>query len=354
MLRLILSNSKNVKDQLELHFDCFDSYTSETWQKLLVKSIDRKIPIKKHVSFQGFIEDKSRTLQDILTELRETVNVINNFNFAKHAVLTKQRKIKKDFNIKLDFSIDNLIANKQFNFDVANQLHDKFVQLEGAKIGTNLENVSPYFDIAPSNIRWNISKINNLAHELYHYGSNYQRQKEYGWYNPEIHTHFYNYDKTDMIKFIEKDNDSFNINYIFGQVLLGDVSVGKTYWDAFNDKDDHILNEHLIPPTFNVADFHVYLGYKGPPTLPPEQLLVNYKTWLQNRGLEENETTMLKLGNAKVGQFDYVRSTGMTNPKEIIKLISDYTNIYGIVLNDKKVNYEWLMSEEEIDIKYHA
>ena len=43
-----------------------------------------------------------------------------------------------------------------FNFDVINELHDKLVQLEGAKTLDNLVDVSPYFELAPKDIRWHM------------------------------------------------------------------------------------------------------------------------------------------------------------------------------------------------------
>jgi|TARA_B100001964_G_C14185478_1_gene578410 hypothetical protein len=351
MVRLILSKPDNFKDQLELYIDCYDTHTSKKWVEQLTKNIRSSVPLKKHTSFHGFIEDKNRTLKNIVDEIHKTVKTINDFDFAKHAFLTKQPKIKKDFNIALDMSIENLTRNDDFDLGLVNQLHDVFVQLEGPKTNLNLESVSPYFGIAPPETRWEISKINNLAHELFHYGAEYKRYKKYKWYNPEIHAHFY--PKGYFLKFDEDDFESFKIGYEFGQVHLGDTNVGKTYWDAFNDNDDVVHNDELDEQHFIVGDFALYLG--NTTHEDDHWLRENYPKWLIKRGLDKHKPALHKLGKPIVAKFDYATSFGAGYSQENIrKIMSNYCNIYSIIVGDIKSTYEWRMHDEEIDIKHHA
>ena len=351
MVRLVLSKTDNVKDQLELHIETFDSVTAKKWHDLLKINLQKKVPIKKHVAMHGWIMDQSRTLRHILDELNNTIDHINNFNFAKHAYITKQAIIKKDFNIGLDLSMDNLVINGTFNLDIVNQLHDKFVQLEGAKTIDNLHSVSPYFQIAPAEIRWQISKINNLSHELFHWGMEYNNWHNVKYYNPEIHVHYY--DNKDNEYFVDEDEDCFKKGFKFGRVYLGDTTVGKTYWDAFNDDDDHINNSELEPPQNITADFHVWLGN----TSSVEEIKMRetkYWKWLYNRGLRDEPLANKRLGQAEIGQIDFRKTFNNEVPNLVQQNINGYNNIYAIILDDYKSTYEWLMSEEEIDIQQHA
>ena len=99
MVRVLLSKTDNIKDQMELHIQHHDNVTADKWYNLLKTNLQNKVPIKKHVAMHGWIMDQSRTLRHIINELNTTVEHINNFNFAKHAFVTKQGNIKKDFKI---------------------------------------------------------------------------------------------------------------------------------------------------------------------------------------------------------------------------------------------------------------
>lgn len=349
MVRVILSKQDNIKDQIEIKLDVFDTATAYKWVKLLTKAVVDKIPIKKHVSYHGWIMDQSRTLKHIVDELDVRVNAINEFNFAKQAWHKKEHSIKKDFNIKLDLTIDNLVNGKDFNTDVVNELHDKFVQLEGTKELDNLQTVSPYFDIAPPHIRWHISKLNNLAHELFHWGEEYKRWHRAKWYNPEIHVHYYGelYEE-----YTEEDNESFNTMYNFGNIIIADPTVGKLYWDAFNDNDHHIHNNELFPPTHLIPDFHMYFGV----TSTVEQnkmLLTQYEKWLYDRGLREHAPAWQRLGKSTVATIDF-KPFGTAQQSKVTEILNGYNNIYAIIIDKYKATYEWTMSEEEIDIQQHA
>ena len=340
-----------MKDQIELFIETRDTLTTSKWLKLLKDNLQQKLPIKKHVGFHGWIMDTTRALKHILKEVEDTISQVNNFNFAKHAFETKQGKIKKDFNIDLNLSIDNLIQNKDFNLDIVNQLHDKFVQLEGAKTLDNLTSVSPYFEIAPAKIRWQISKLNNLAHELFHWGVEYKRWYSHGWYCPEVHVHYYG--NKDDVYFIDEDDDSFGIGYEFGRVYLGDVTVGKTYWDAFNDNDNHIKNNELEPPTNITADFHMYFGST---TSVEENKMAQtrYWKWLYDRGLRNHEPANTRVGQSMLGEINFLKTFSNRNPEHVLQNLNGYNNVYAIIVDNQKTTYEWIMSNEEIDIQYHA
>tara|TARA_S200002703_G_C3777828_1_gene239535 strand:+ start:354 stop:1409 length:1056 start_codon:yes stop_codon:yes gene_type:complete len=351
MVRIVLSKTENTKDQMELHIQPTDTITANKWYKLLKVNVQKKVPVKKHVFMHGWIMDKSRTLRHILNELGSTVAHINNFNFAKHAYITKQGSINKDFNIDLDLSMENLLHEEKFNLDIVNQLHDKFVQLEGAKTIDNLESVSPYFQIAPAEIRWQISKINNLSHELFHWGMEYNNWNKHKHYNPEMHVH--HYQNNDSEYFTDEDNDSFKMGFDFGRVYLGDTTVGKTYWDAFNDDDDHINNTELEPPQNITADFHMFFGATSTVELTKIRE-ASYWKWLHNRGLLNEQSANTRLGQAEVGHIDFRKTFDHEIQEKVQQSITGYNNIYAIILDEYKSTYEWIMSEEEIDIQQHA
>ena len=350
MVRIVLSKHDNFKDHMELYIEATESYTAKKWLRLLKNNVYNKVPLKKHVSMHGWIMDKTRTLKHIIDELNNTVNEINNFNFAKQAYLTNQSTIKKDFNVSLDLTIDNLLQ-ETFNLDVVNQLHDKFVQLEGAKTLDNLDQVSPYFKIATPEIRWQISKLNNLAHELFHWGAEYNRWKKYKIYSPEIHVHYY--DNKDNVFFEEDDNEAFTMRHEFGGVYLGDTTVGKTYWDAFNDDDKHIDNNELEPPKNITADFHIHFGQS---TNSEDNKIKETKYWkyLYNRGLRDHEPANIRVGQCLVGKVDWLKTFDNQIQEQIQNTLNEYNNIYAIIVNEHKATYEWVMSQEEIDIQYHA
>ena len=345
MISLILSKPNNVKDQVELIINQYDTVTSKKWLYQLHKNLQSQVPIKKHTSFHGWINDPHRTLENLLAELGKVIDKINKFDFTRHAVLTNQPKIEKDFHIDLDLSPENL------TMDIVNELHDKFVQLEGSKTLAGLENVSPYFDISPPQIRWEISKINNLAHELGHFVVEKERLKTCGWYCPEVHVHFYK-NSTDE-PFTDEDNDAFSLGYDFGRIHIGDTTVGKTYWDAFNDNDSHIHNHELEPPLYIVGDFVVYLG-NSTSIEENKMIQTRYWKWLFDRGLRKHEPANIRVGKPAVAECDFIKSIGVRDPIEVVKILNGYSNIYAIIVNEQRTNFEWTMSNEEIDIQYHA
>lgn len=349
MVRLILNKIDNPKETLEVKIDLNDTPTTQKWISNLKNALQNNLPIKKHVSMHGWIMDKSRTLKDIVDEVHYRVKQINDFNFVKRAWELKQKTISKDFKIDLDLSIDNLIANKQFNFDVVNQLHDKFVQLEGAKTLDNLVNVSPYFDLATPDIRWHISKINNIAHELFHWGEEYARWNRVGWYNPEIHVHYYN--NKGQTRYTDEDNDTFTTSWTFAQVHLGDTTVGKTYWDAFNDRDDHIHNEELEVPEFITADFCLYFGNTSSMEEDRDDMMA-FDKWCFDRKLDES--VKQRIGKPVVGEIDLMSSFGYKTQEKVNEICTGFNNIQAIIVDDKKATYEWTIQQEEIDIEQHA
>ena len=133
MVRIILNRIDDPKQQLEVKINLHETPTTDKWISLLKKALMSNAPIKKHVSMHGWIMDQTRTLKQIVDEAHYRVNKINEYNFPKRAWELKQKTITKDFKIDLDLSVDNIIQGKTFNFDVINERHDKFVQLEGAK-----------------------------------------------------------------------------------------------------------------------------------------------------------------------------------------------------------------------------
>ena len=349
MVRVILNKIDNLNDQLEIKINLIDSPTAKKWKALLIKSLEQNVPIKKHVSMHGWIMDQSRTLKHIVDEVHYRVKQINNYNFAKRAWELKRKTITKDFNIDLDLSIDKLIENKTFNFDLVNQLHDKFVQLEGAKTLDNLVSVSPYFDLATPDIRWHISKINNLAHELFHWGEEYARWNRLGYYNPEMHVHYYNSEH--KAEYSEEDNETFTRRWNHGQVHIGDTTVGKTYWDAFNDRDDHIHNDELEVPKFMTADFHMYFGNTSSQEEDRDDMDA-FNKWCYDRQIDES--VKQRIGKPVIGHIDCKASFGTLIQEQINNICNGYNNIHAIIVDDKKSTYEWTIRNEEIDIEQHA
>ena len=350
MVRVILSKQDNIKDQLEMHIDVYENITANKWIALLKKITDANEPIKKHVSCHGWIMDQSRTLKHIVDEINYTVDEVNNYNFAKAAWEEKRTDIKKDFKVDLDLTVQSLVQGKHFNTDIVNQLHDKFVQLEGAKSIDNVESIAPYFEVATPEIRWRISKLNNLAHELFHWGEEYKRWHRAGWYNPELHVHYYN---TIYEEYKDEDDDSFNLRYEFGRVFIGDPTVGKLYWDAFNDAEDHIHNDELYMPTHMVPDFHMYFGS----TSTQEQNKIRkteYEKWLYDRGLLNEPSANIRIGKPWVGEINFRKTFNTAIHMDVLQNMSGYNNIYAIIVDGKKTSYEWTIQQEEIDITQHA
>ena len=69
VVRVILTKPDNLKDQIDLTINTFDTTTARKWRNLLKKQLASGKPIKKHVSSHGWIMDKSRSLQVMLMVL---------------------------------------------------------------------------------------------------------------------------------------------------------------------------------------------------------------------------------------------------------------------------------------------
>ena len=351
VVRVILTKQDDIKDQIDLTIDTFDTPTARKWRKLLKRQLASGHPVKKHVSSHGWIKDKSRTLEDLVNEVNYTIDEVNKFNFAKAAYEQKNTTVKKDFNVDLKLSVDKLLKGKDdFNLDIVNELHDRFVTLEGAKTIEDVDSTAPYFNVATPEIRWRISKLNNLSHELFHWGNEMKRWNRVRWYGPEIHVHYYN---TIYEPYEQEDNLAFNLRYDFGKVSIGDPTVGKLYWDAFNDQDDHITNAELFTPMHMVPDFHMYFGVSS--TQEQNKMLeAEYVQWLYSRGLEDHAPAKSRIGRPWVGEIDFRKSFGTTEQDTVVQHLTGYNNIYAIIVDDKFRTYGWTMKDEEIDIKQHA
>ena len=94
MVRVVLSKQNNIRDQIEIEFDVYDTVTASKWINLLKQTLKSGTPLKKHVSHHGWIMDQSRTLKHIVDDLHMRVDTINKFNFAKQAWHLKNNKIK--------------------------------------------------------------------------------------------------------------------------------------------------------------------------------------------------------------------------------------------------------------------
>ncbi len=132
---------------------------------------------------------------------------------------------------------------------------------------------------------------------------------------------------------------------------LGDTTVGKTYWDAFNDRDDHIHNDELAVPEFITADFVLYFGNTSTNEQDRDDM-VAFDKWCYDRKLPE--AVKQRIGKPVVGEMDCMASFGTRIQEQINSIVNGFNNIQTIIVDDKKSTYEWTIQQEEIDIEQHA
>jgi hypothetical protein len=229
--------------------------------------------------------------------------------------LNKQMQIVDDYvpNI-IPFFLEEDRAN-QNSFNI---LHKFFEDIRGPIV-----EATPFFNVAPENVKIAINRFNIMIHEFESYISDKHNT------HPESSRIIVTFNDRDRFKLEDEDYDHFTMYRNFGGVYINYCEVGKTIQDVLEDDDQIIGNSNIRPLSYYSADFQVKFGSTMKDTSYKslmEKLKTQYESkreFFENLGLFYDKK--LALGLISVAKINRVNSGFMDKSEvEIINSLSEF------------------------------
>ena len=265
--------------------EIYDNPLAQFWVKMLQENLESKKIFKKHACFLGWINNKVRTWNVLCDEINQ--NLAN-------------------LNAMFPHKVNKIIINPDnFDSNFFNYTHQIFAELLGLK-----DDVSTEFKNSNIKQRWEIVKLNHLSHELQAYIENIKHADD-EIMRPFLNCHFY-----DGIGAVipEELNQYFTIGSKWGEIYIGSIDVGKNYYDAFNDNDSDVDDEHLMNFSTGTGEFNIHFSeYRFKP-----DRMEKFKKWLEEKNLDINNKK-LRMGTGKVGIFKYIKNYEALSRQEVLE-----------------------------------
>lgn len=321
IVEITLRNPHKTGDFFTYTIRPYDSAISRKWLDKLKALLRNKNVLEKSFTFLGF-PFSQRTGEYLCEQLSAHIQTINKFSMLGGWDSLALERIT--INIDGQFSWPALSSESVQSQVLFNKLHHYFEVLQGT-----VENVSPYYLLAPVSVRYAIRNLNLLCHELESVVST----------NKMARAQNYRVSCTQITSFINAERDhlapedlkSFTLYRNFGQVYLHWCQVGKTHLEVFSDGDEHIDASAVSGLKYYSGEFDVDFGptTKGWPSF--ENKMAEFRTWLVQRGWDPDDARM-GYGYCVVGEMDREKNFLGMNLEEIHFQLKDYHDIWKIAV----------------------
>ncbi|MDD4976105.1 MAG: hypothetical protein PHY93_17245 [Bacteriovorax sp.] len=129
-------------------------------------------------------------------------------------------------------------------------------------------------------------------------------------------------------------NCLFTTNIDFGDLVVHYSQLGKTWPEAFYDKDEEIFREAILPHYALSGEFDILFGELR----PDENFTKDFGTFLRGKGLDPNDSS-LRLGHLPLAKL--INESGVSQrelKKELKKKLASFCDIKGIkVFHNKEL-----------------
>lgn len=309
MISLGFRNKHNKIKYIDIQVDNTD--ISATWISMLGQLLKKRhLVFQKNFSLLG-IPNNNRTINNIVSDLLESVDIINkNTGFI----------IAEDFSALQNVYDQNLL----------NKLHYYFESAQG-----QLWNPSSVMLNANGSVRRAICYLNHCCHEIEAYYDSIKKN------NLDKNCYFY-YNLlgvTDRIEIPNSWKNKFVTEMSNGMVYLHYAQTGKTWYEAYLDNDNDVTLENITEHRIITGEFNIYFGPGF--SLPRDE---NFILWLESKGVNPNDET-LALGFAPVGKVIKI-----TN-EEAKNFFIEYNDFYSIRFNNIEQVYDYRFSDRDFKFK---
>jgi len=321
-------------DDLTIYINVYDNSLSRKWLTALNHLIEHEYHLEKNYCFFGFAEG-DRNGAYLIEQINNTIAAIN----AGQIGYT----IDNVFTMKNCVDSEGGVNHTQFNL-----LHSYFEDLQGTS-----GNISPYYIVANSTIRWHIRQLNLLCHEFESWQLSWRKlHTAPEWQRPSqlmcwLHAPRFVLDDEDYELFgIE------TINRSLGGVYVGvNKAVGKHHWEVFTDEGrdsrvGELTTTTLKTQTEAAGDFDIEWANNPGNFHWQQKNLEDFRIWLERNGFDPEDKT-LTIGHPQVGQVDLLRSFGTEDYQDIWAQLNTRLNVSAVRTSTACVEYPYRWSDAD-------
>jgi len=347
---MTLRNPLNKEDLLPVIIEPNETQLAVDWMAALKVELQRNSILEKNYCWHGW-PNGARNLEYLTSELsRHALNIwkYNELGIWQSAGLA---------NIKIEtvytpetvmLPLTEVKNSGGPNHDVMNIVHNYFEHLQGT-----VENLSPYYKLAPPNIKYSIRQLNNLCHEIETLCLSLRKQKHNpDWVRPSQITTFLNtvrYNLTD-----EHRNGFITNGYDrkFAHVYMHWTQIGKTLMEVFRDEGAPILDQATCDAITHLqyysGEFDIEWGRDvcyGKHDWHTREIDA-FNKWLRREGYNPTDTS-LSLGYLELGSINLEKSFGTTDITKIWDIMGNYLDIYSLEVDGQTAVYDYIWSDED-------
>lgn len=347
---MTLRNPLEKNDLLPVFIKPNETQLSKDWQSALTKEIKRNSHLEKNYCWHGW-PNGPRNLEYLTKELSHHALTIWKFN----ELGVWQSLGLDDIKIETVYTPDTVMLpltddpkSGGPNHDVMNIVHNYFEHLQGT-----VENLSPYYKIAPHNVKYSIRQLNNLCHEIESLCLSIRKKKfKPEWIRPSQITTFLNASRYNLT---DKHRDGFLTNGYdrkFAHVYMHWTQIGKTLMEVFRDEGapqlDKTTCDAITHLQYYSGEFDIEWGSDicyGQYDWHTQEI-DKFKTWLIENNFDPNDKS-LSLGYLEIGKIDLETSFGTTDVFKIWEIMSNYLDIYSLEINGEHAIYDYSWTDAD-------
>ncbi len=253
-------NPNNHEEIFTLSWKLLEHEAALVWFGLCLESLRSKNDyFFRFTGFVGGIKDEAY----LLASLQKCIDVIN--ADGRYRIKEKADKFSQEF---------------------SNAIHHHFEILSG-----EFENPTEFLNESSDEVLEAVSGLNYNIHDLEAYTRNLESDNSFAGVILEIKN-------CSRYKIPESFNKFFTMNIEFGDMVLHYSQIGKTWLEAFLDKDEDIFPEAIRPHYALSGEFDIMFG-----NLDMNDMFLNaLKDFLKIKGKDFNDDS-LKLGHLTVAKF---------------------------------------------------
>jgi hypothetical protein len=347
-LILTVRNPTNNRDLLPLYIDGNGTELAQDWLSALRQEIRRNAQLEKNYCWHGWPETQRNLvyLTDQLTKHTTRVNDFNSTGAWQSAGLASYplRTNYSPSDVMLPY---NDIAHGPLrgggpDHEVMNLVHNYFENLQGT-----VENLSPYYKLAPPDIKYSIRQINNLCHEIETLCLSL-RKAHYDpeWVRPSQITTFLNAKRYPLNREHRKGFAANGYDRRFAHLYMHWTQIGKTLMEVYRDEHAPVLDaatcDAITHLQYYSGEFDVEWGRDvlyGTHKWHTEEI-DGFTEWLRREGYDPDDPN-LSLGYLEIGRVDLVKSFGTEDVSVIWDMMSSRLDIYSLRVGDDTAVYDY-------------
>lgn len=299
------------KDEtLSIFFNLLDTNIAAKYFKILKTSISRKDPIyepDRTYNFPGDIRDNSW----IANRLNECIDIINAYSHVIHHR-----------------------AQPEMDQEHMNHLHKYFEVYRGPIV-----NPPTFFIEAPTHVKKALEEYNVLIHRYEDYNRNLEYVKNGQRPAAKIVVTY----AKERALLADEDFQHFTSQVTFGRYYLNYCEVGKPIWDMYQDNDEVVGEENILPLKYYSADAMIEFSPSTSKEADEYNIKNFYAWWDRNMELMDGlgfkqHDPKNAIGHIPLADLDRNRGAiAGLNEREIIELIGQYPIISHLVAHENKL-----------------